>query len=275
MPYFDAEKDCRLYYEIRGSDSGRPPVVFLNGTTQTTLYWHTHFKHFQGEHRVIAYDARAQGQSDRGRVPLSLQRHAVDLRELLRHLGVHTAHLVGLSHGARLALAFADGYPECVDRLVICSLGASTSGIGQTAIHAWLHILQRADLAAMAWSALPLVFGERFLAEHHSLLDKIVAAIAARNSRESLLAQLEALLSYPPLPTPAASIGKPLLVLSGSDDLLVKPEEARRLAELCGGRHVIFPDVGHSLPAEAPGRFDDLVSEFLIEGHVTPAPETS
>jgi 3-oxoadipate enol-lactonase len=275
MAYFQAGNNCRLYYVLNGRRTDRSPVVFLNGTTQTTLYWYSHFKYFQGRRRVIAYDARAQGQSDLGDTPLSLQQHVMDLKALLAHLEAPRVHLVGLSHGARVALELAGEHPERVDRVVLCSLGASSSGIAQAAVKAWLQVLQRSDLAAMAWSALPLVFGERFLTEHHTLLDKMVTAIVARNSRKALLAQLEALLCYPPPASPCAAIGGRLLVVSGADDLLVKPELALRLAEMCGSRHVVFPDVGHSLPAEAPARFNEVVAEFLAAEEPAAAPESS
>ena len=53
------------------------------------------------------YDARAQGRSDLGERELSLERHAEDFAALLKHLEVEKVHLVGLSHGAKVALAYA------------------------------------------------------------------------------------------------------------------------------------------------------------------------
>lgn len=122
MPYFAAQDGCRLYYETEGLDSEKPVVVFLNGTMQSTVYWKPHATALKDQFQILTYDARGQGQSDLGKERPSLGGHAADLGSLLDHLEIEKAHLVGLSHGAKVALSYAAHAPERIVSLVLCSV---------------------------------------------------------------------------------------------------------------------------------------------------------
>jgi 3-oxoadipate enol-lactonase len=263
MPYFRTKDDCSIYYETEGFDSTQPVVVFLNGTMQTAVYWKTHAAALKNRFRTLTYDARAQGQSDLGKQELSLERHAVDLAALLKHTGVEKARLVGLSHGAKVALAYAANFPECVVRLVLCSVGAKSSCRVRFSVKSWLEILKSSDLEEMVWASLPVVFGESFLQQKEGTLHNIVKAIVRRNRKEALIAQLEAMTTYPPLSQIAQNVRIPCLIISASDDPLVTEEGARKLALLCNGQHKHINGIGHSIPSEAPELFNKTVLEFL------------
>ncbi len=265
MPYFTTKDGCNIFYRTHGVDTSNPVVIFLNGTTQTTLYWGAHVPAFSKKFQLIFYDARAQGQSDLGDEPITLKRHLSDLKELSVHLGIDRAHLVGLSHGARLALALAIDDPKMVDRLVLCSLGVKTNYRSRAAVQSWLKILQLSGLEAMAWAALPTVFGNNFLRQHHKTMAMIVAAVVKRNNQKALIAQLDAIWRYPSPDRIPKDFSRPTLVLTGTEDFLVRPEDARRLAELCRARYEELTGIGHSLPAEAPRIFENKVLDFLVE----------
>jgi 3-oxoadipate enol-lactonase len=265
MAYFRAEDGCRIYFETQGFDSERPVVVFLNGTMQSTVNWKPHGTAFKDRFRMLMYDARGQGQSDSGRQELSLEGHAADLGQLLEHLGIEKAHLAGLSHGAKVALAYAARSPERVDRLVLCSVTAALTQSARLFVRSWLAMLKEHGLEAMVRAALPVVFGESFLRDNKRILDSMVKATIRRNSTEGLTALLESMLSYPPLSGMVGSLAVPSLVISASDDPLVTEEGARELAALCGGGHRHVAGIGHCVPNEAPELFEKLVSEFLAE----------
>ena len=265
MPYFTTGDGCRIFYRLHDGDTSFPVVIFFNGTTGTTLYWGAIAPVFSKQFRLLFYDARGQGQSDLGNKPLSLERHVADLKELCAHLDIDKAHLIGISHGARLALALAHDAPHMVDRLVLCSLGAGTNYRSRVTIQAWIKLLRLSGLEAMAWATLPTVFGNEFLRHQQKTLAMIVAAVVKRNSKRALLSQLEALLHYPDPETLPQSITLPTLVLSGAEDPLVSASDAGQLARLCNARHEELTAIGHSIPAEAPRLFKKMVLEFLTE----------
>jgi len=259
---FKTSDRTNIYYETHGFES-RPVVVFLNGTMQTTFNWRPHARIFKDNFRIILYDARAQGQSELGKKKLSLDLHVKDLSELLHHLKIKKAHLVGLSHGAYVSLSLAFQLPQVVDRLVLCSISAEKSAQTIIIVKSWLEILQLSGLRSLAWAVLPLVFGEVFLKQNKRIVDKMVEAIVLRNNKDALIAQLKAINKYPSPGSLAIKINCPALVISGSQDQLVNPKEARQLADLCKARHEEFSGIGHSIPAEAPELFNRTVLEFL------------
>ncbi len=263
MPHFTTSDGCKIFYTTYGVDTSNPVVIFLNGTTQTTLYWGNHVPVFSKGYGLLFYDARGQGQSDLGTTPISLKLHVSDLKNLLEHLAVDRAHLVGISHGARVALEFALEFPEMVNQLVLCSVSAQTSDRCRAIVRSWLEILKLSNLKAMAWAALPTVFGNKFLKDHQKIIDKIVKAVVIRNSKNALIAQLDAVLNYPPPDNIPMDFEIPTLIISGSEDPLVEPEDVRQLAHLCKARHKRLAGIGHSIPAEAPEIFQKLVIEFF------------
>ncbi len=265
MPYFRTQDNCSLYYETYGFDSSGPVVVFLNGTMLTTVYWKPHADALKDRFRVLLYDARGQGKSDLGERDLALEAHVEDFGGLLDHLGVEKAHLVGLSHGAQVALAFAADSPGRVDRLVLCSISAAPSSRARLIVRSWLEILESSGLEAMVWVALPIAFGESFLQQKERGLDALVKGIVTRNSKEALAAQLDAMMAYPAVSQMARDVRNPCLLISGSDDPIVTEEGARQLAVLCNGNHEHIAGIGHSIPAETAELFSKMVKQFLCK----------
>lgn len=263
MPFFTTSDGCRLFYEIRTEGADRPFVVFLNGFTQTTVYWYGRVPVFKKHFSILLYDARGQGRSDTGDKKLSLGRHVGDLAELLTHLRIDRTHLVGLSHGARVALAYAAEHPGRVGRLVLCGLGAGDGRQTGQVVSSWKSILASDRPERMAAVIFPAIFGKGFLKQHKGIMSDIATAVVARNRKDALLAQLSALPSYPPPESARVPETVNCLVLSGSDDTLVRPSSAAALADHLNGRHEVLGNTGHSIPIEAPGRFDRQVLSFL------------
>jgi pimeloyl-ACP methyl ester carboxylesterase len=263
MPYLKTEDGCSLYYELLADGPAKPTLTFINGTMQTAIYWKLISRQFDSTYRLLVYDCRGQGESDLGGKPLSLEQHAVDLQALLFHLNISQTSIVGLSHGARVALALADQSPGLIHRLVLCSISTRAGFRARIIVRSWYEILKRHSLDAMVWASLPHVFGRSYLRRNEKVLDRIVKTIVRRNKTESLRAHLEAMQHYPPLVSKLKNLPFLVLVLTGEDDPLVTGPGAQEIARICGGRHVALPGLGHSLPAEDPDWFARLVTDFL------------
>jgi len=263
MPYYQTLDGCSLYYELLGDGSGKPTITFVNGTLQTTIYWKAICKGLTNRYRLLLYDARGQGESDLGTLPLSIGVHCNDLASLLLELEIHQTHLVGISHGARVALAMVDHAPELIERMVLCSLSTRSTFRANMIVRSWYEILQRHSLDAMVWAAVPHVFGRNYLRRNEKVLERIVKTIVRRNNTESLRAHLKAMQHYPPLIRSLKETPFLLLVLTGEDDPLVTREGGQEIARICGGRHEEIKGVGHSIPAEAQAQFLATLQQFF------------
>jgi len=123
-----------------------------------------------------------------------------------------------------------------VDGLLLCGIGAKPTCRSGLILKSWLEILKTSGIEAMAWASLPVAFGENFLNQKDRILPSIVKSIVNRNNKQFLIA---------------------------SDDPFVSEEEAKQLADLCGGQDKRIIGAGHSIPAEVPELFAKNLLESL------------
>ena len=264
MPFFKSADNCQIYYECHAFKNDGPVVVFLNGTIQTTRSWWMQARHFQNKFRILLYDARGQGQSDLGQANLSLNVHVNDLIQLLDYLCVNRTHLVGLSHGARVACRFGAIAPERTDRMVLCGLGRNLNPRTAALLNSWNHILNSSSLETLAWSMLPIVFGEPFLKQHKSILNEMVSVIVKRNRTDAVKAHLRAMIQYLPVTDSIFELYPPTLIVTGNQDLIVQIDQSRALAKKLGAHLIKLKGVGHSPNMEAPEAFNQVIDQFLL-----------
>jgi len=100
-----------------------PAVVCIHGLTANHTCWASVADVLSPAYRLIAYDLRGRGESDKPDKGYSLALHNEDLAGLLDHFGLKKAVLVGHSLGAHIALRFAAMHPERVAKLVLVDGG--------------------------------------------------------------------------------------------------------------------------------------------------------
>ena len=100
-----------------------PAVVCVHGLTANHTCWASIADILSPAYRVIAYDLRGRGDSDKPTTGYSLPIHCRDLAGLLDRLGLKRATIMGHSLGAHIALHFAVAFPRRVSRLVLIDGG--------------------------------------------------------------------------------------------------------------------------------------------------------
>ena len=110
--------------------TGNGPVVIY------VLGWATHLEEGMGsplydrdqiiqdmsrDFTWVRFDGRGTGLSERNVGPMSLDTRVLDLKAVVEAVGSETVSLVGYSSGVPTSIAFADRYPERVDKLVLSS----------------------------------------------------------------------------------------------------------------------------------------------------------
>lgn len=272
MSFFETDDGCSIFYRLYGKSGTNAVIVFVNGTAQSTKNWLPFATRLKKHLRVVLFDTRGQGESGRGTAPLTLDTLVADLWALLDHLGVKTAGLAGLSHGSRVALAAARQTPNRVERLLLCSIGLNGNPRISAFVRSWQHVLKTGGMEALAWSMVPVVFGERFLSEHRVVLPSVVAAMVQRNDPKRLAELLTAQSADPPVDWYADALNVPALVVAGTEDLLVTADGPEALAAALNGGVKRLSGVGHSIPAEAPDQFLELLHDFFGQQEWEPDP---
>lgn len=114
--------DLSTNYQLVGPEptGDVPPVALIHGLGANLAFWYLGaVRHLGRDRTLLLYDLRGHGASSMPKEGYSLDRLAEDFRQLLDDLGISRAHVVGHSHGARVAIAFALKYPDRVESLVI------------------------------------------------------------------------------------------------------------------------------------------------------------
>ena len=109
--------EVEIAYEFRGSGE---TVVFLHGIGGNRSIWRPQTLAIPNGFRAVAWDARGYGDSDDYDGALAFGDFSDDLARLLDHLECESAHLVGLSMGARILMDFHPRYAERVRTLTLC-----------------------------------------------------------------------------------------------------------------------------------------------------------
>lgn len=100
-----------------------PAIVCIHGLTANHVCWLSMVDLLAAKYRLIGYDLRGRGDSDKPSTGYSLDQHGRDLLALLDHFGLKKAVLMGHSLGAHIALKFAIAHPQRVSKLVLVDGG--------------------------------------------------------------------------------------------------------------------------------------------------------
>lgn len=135
MPTVQLPGQLNMYYE---DDNFTDPweeeaetVILHHGNAKNSRLWYAWVPLLAGSYRVIRLDARGFGRSS---VPQpgytwSLEGFATDLVNLMDHLGIAKAHLVGETIGGTIALQFAHQFPDRLHSLTTCTSPYKFKGI--------------------------------------------------------------------------------------------------------------------------------------------------
>jgi pimeloyl-ACP methyl ester carboxylesterase len=110
-------------HEWPGKGPASRTVVGIHGLTANHSCWAPMAEVLSPAYRLVAYDLRGRGDSDKPGAGYSLTAHGRDLAGLLDRLALRSAVLMGHSLGAAIALRFAVTHPTRVRKLVLIDGG--------------------------------------------------------------------------------------------------------------------------------------------------------
>jgi pimeloyl-ACP methyl ester carboxylesterase len=106
--------------DIEMYDEGEP-LVLIVGLGTDLSEWDGIIGWLAKKYRVFAFDNRGAGRTDKPDLPYSLEMMADDTEGLMNALAIEQAHILGISMGGRIALAFVLQHPQRVKSLILVS----------------------------------------------------------------------------------------------------------------------------------------------------------
>lgn len=114
--HYTTVNGVQLHYVEGGSG---PALICLPGWPQTWYSYHPIAPQLAQRYRVIIVDIRGMGSSEKPLVGYDKKTMAQDIYELLRHLGLEKASLLGHDIGGMVASSFAFNHPEATEKLIL------------------------------------------------------------------------------------------------------------------------------------------------------------
>lgn len=268
MPTLSADSGGKIeiHYETEGQG---PPVVLVGGLTSTVEIWERLLPRLATRYRVIRPDNRGSGRTrvlnDGG--DRSIPRFAADLAALFDGLGLEKAHLVGASMGGMIVQQFA---VEHMDRLSSLTIACSHSG-GPDVIPAAPEVLEKLGRGSTPGGSeadrragLEIVFHpESFEQRKEAVEFYSNTKLAFPHSPEELARRAAGIAAFD-VSKQVGSISVPTLIMTGSDDVLVPPENSHRLAERIPDSELVLVDeAGHVFFVEHSDVTVGVLMEFL------------
>jgi len=250
--------DVALNCELAGK--GRT-LTLIHGLGGDLSRWAAFVPVLAEGYRVLTWDVRGFGQSDKPDEGYTPGQWAHDLSLLLGKLGIEKSYVLGISMGGVIAQRFALDYPQVVEALILVS---TSSEVGERAAQAWEA--QAAVLEQEGWDALAarreLAYAPAFAQAHPEILAEDAERIA-RNDPKAYVRATRGIGCYNFTPE-LHRISCPTLILQGEADVLTPPGGSVIMhRNIPGSELVLLKDCGHSIPIEQPQEFLRLLLGFL------------
>jgi pimeloyl-ACP methyl ester carboxylesterase len=248
----------------------RQPLVLINGLAEQAEswfrnqpYWRRYFDVYLPN--LLAYDGPALHRRIDEGLPITID-YLVEQLDLFLDQFVQAApyHLVAASLGGKIAIEYAERFPEKVARIVLLC----PSGMGDVEQMPIVEGVRRNDLKALVDS---VFYNPRRLDAR--LLEYYQRQFANRRWRSGLLRTIRGTMDHcvrDRLP----QVTQPTLLVSGREDRIVNPAHAAEAAKLLPqGQYLSIPRCGHAPQMEKPWLINRLVVHYLTSPRPSPRPK--
>ena len=102
MPYINSQDGVKVWYDVIGKGD---PMVLIGGSSLVSNQWEFMLPILKDHFRVILYDQRGAGRSDRPTSGITVE-HWADIKSILDELSIDRAHIFGTSNGSFIVIRF-------------------------------------------------------------------------------------------------------------------------------------------------------------------------
>jgi pimeloyl-ACP methyl ester carboxylesterase len=253
----------RQYYEIYGEDNS-DWLILLHGAGGSTKMWYKQINDFAQHFKVLVYDIRGHGETLKN-MPIDESKYsfdmaAQDLKQLMQHLGIKSAHFCGVSFGTMILQRFIALYPAKVQSLVFGGLITKYSLYTRSMIYIGDKLLMRILNKDKIYHLFAYLFMPK---NRHAAARKLFIRESKKVSREAFIKWWRAIRRervFESLPT---NINIPTLVLMGSEDYVFLKTSQLIHQKFTNVKFAIFEKCGHVCSLEESKLFNQYAIQFI------------
>ena len=263
MPFVHAIDGTRIHYEVTGK-SGATPVLMIQGLGASKNAWNLQRIAMATRFRIISFDNRGAGRSDKPTEPFTLEQMADDALAVLDAAGIETAHVVGASMGGVISQIVAVKYPHRVRSLTLVCTACRNHPWRQELLQTWAKTAADKGMIEVGKEAAQWVMSPR---SFRRLVPAFtwMGPLAALRPRHSFVSQIDAILNTrEDLVDQLSTITAPTMVIVGNQDILTPRGDSEEIAErIPNAELVVISGAAHGLMMEHSSTFNRILIEFL------------
>lgn len=263
MPFVHATDGKRIHYEVTGK-SGATPVLMIQGLGASKNAWNLQRIAMATRFRIISFDNRGAGRSDKPAEPFTLEQMADDAIAVLDAAGIDTAHVVGASMGGVISQIVAVKFPHRVRSLTLVCTACRNHPWRQELLQTWAKTAADKGMIEVGKVAAQWVMSPR---SFRRLVPAFtwMGPLAALRPRHSFVSQIDAILNTrEDLVDQLSTITAPTMVIVGNQDILTPRGDSEEIAErIPNAELVVIAGAAHGLMMEHSSTFNRILIEFL------------
>ncbi len=260
MPLCDGAAGA-LHYHVGGEGE---PVLLLAGLGVDRSAWAFQTPALRPHGRVITLENRGSGGSVAPEGDYTIAAMAQDAVDLLDHLEVATASVVGASMGGMIAQVLAATYANRVNRLVLLTTAARPDADLLALLETVERIAREEGVVAAMQHSIQLCFTPRFLTDQAAMMEAILRGIAETPAvpLHGLLGQIAAVRACN-TESLLPKIHIPTLVLAAEADEVFPVKHSEALAAGLPNAVLQVVPGGHGCTLESKDSLNRALVEFL------------
>ncbi len=248
-----------LHY--RDSGNSKDVVLLLHAFPLHSGMWSRQIAALEKRHRVVAPDYRGLGKSGMPPEAWTLDLVAQDIRALLQHLRIERAGVAGLSMGGYVAFELYRQLPGLFRGLALCDTKAAADTDEGKANRE--KFAKTAIERGTGWVADEMV-PKLLKPTPDPAVVKEVRSLVTDGTPAGVAAAQRAMAKRQDSTPTLAAITCPVLIMTGTEDTLIPPAEAEKMAKAAKGSKLVkIPGAGHLPCIENPEAFNRALSEFF------------
>ena len=267
----------KICYEIAGEGE---PLLLVHGFGAKKENWIATFPELSKHFKVIRFDNRGAGRSDRPKGDYTMELFADDISSLMDFLDIKKANIIGWSLGGMIVQNFVLKYPEKVNKMILINSNHGFPDESGPIVYKNMRLdeqkSKKVDHVKAWWDSTRTSYHIKFRKEMEanpskkwyglwSAEERIAESIINPATAEDIEMQAAALKTHNTF-NRLKTIQNPSLILAASHDRLTPRSSMEEIHnQLPNSKFIVIDKAGHSSPLEKAPEVNQAIIDFLKE----------
>lgn len=246
MPLLKTD-NLNIYYEITGKGS---PLLLIHGLGSSTRDWEKQVVFLSQHFKVITFDVRGHGKTEKPPGPYSVSLFAKDTADLIQALAISPVHAAGISMGGMIAFQLGIDRPELVKKLSIINSGPEL--ILKTFAERAVFFQRKLIVRLMGMKYMGRILAQRLLPEPCQKQSRqTLIKRWAENDKKAYMASLNAIIGWS-VADKISNIQCPVHIIASDMDYTSISYKKSYMKKLQDAKITIIKNSRHLSPADQP-----------------------